>query len=328
MEFTKESKEYKIVSKIKEKSNYNSKYNIKKSVKLKVKNSRDFSNIKEIRDDGILVLKNKELACILEFGAIDLSLTSRSEKENFFFYFKELFQINDLKLKCYKLDKKINLNPNKKNYKNLTKKFHDDEKRLKLLEQNYELINKLEEENYTISSGYYFVLIARDIDLLNKQLDELEAVINNIIPKIYLDLITNKLELYSILSNLYYSDVNLDQLMWLDLPELISPLYLQEKSNMLKIDNKEVQLISIKNISPFVDEMFFEQIFNTPKVKACININDTINTESLINVLDSSYQFLLSDRNTTKKLSDATELDTEKENFQLLMNDIKNGNEK
>ena len=42
----------------------------------------------------------------------------------------------------------------------------------------------------------------------------------------------------------------------------------------------------------------------------------------------SQYQFLLSDRNTTKKLSDATELDTQKENFQLLMNDIKNGDEK
>ena len=33
----------------------------------------------------------------------------------------------------------------------------------------------------------------------------------------------------------------------------------------------------------------------------------------------------MSDRNTTRKLSDATELDAQKENFQMLMNDIKNG---
>ena len=48
----------------------------------------------------------------------------------------------------------------------------------------------------------------------------------------------------------------------------------------------------------------------------------------MIRWVNSQYQFLLSDRNTTKKLSDATELDTQKENFQLLMNDIKNGDEK
>ena len=37
---------------------------------------------------------------------------------------------------------------------------------------------------------------------------------------------------------------------------------------------------------------------------------------------------LITDRNTTKKLSDATELDTQKENFQALMQDIKNGDKK
>lgn len=328
MESLKESKDKKFIDKIKNKKSYNAKYNFKKSTKLRIKNSQEFSNIKEVRDDGIMILKNGECACLLEVGAIDLSLTSKVEKEGFFFNFKDLFQIRNLKLKCFKLDKRINLNPNKENYENLIKKFSDDEKRIKLLEQNYELINQLETDNYTLSSGYYFVLIAKDVDQLNKQLDEVEIITNNLNPKMFIDVITNRLEIYSFLTNLYYSDVNLEQLMWLGLPELVSPLYLQEKSNMLKIDDREVQLIAIKNISPFIEEMFFESIFNIPKVKACINVNDTIDTENLVNVLDSSYQFLLSDRNTTKKLSDATELDTEKENFQILMNDIKNGNEK
>ena len=74
--------------------------------------------------------------------------------------------------------------------------------------------------------------------------------------------------------------------------------------------------------------MFFEEVFNYPNVRACINIKDAIDQDELIRWVNSQYQFLLSDRNTTKKLSDATELDTQKENFQMLMNDIKNGDEK
>ena len=72
----------------------------------------------------------------------------------------------------------------------------------------------------------------------------------------------------------------------------------------------------------------FENIFNVPNVRANISIKETITQEELIRWVNSQYQFLLSDRNTTKKLSDATELDTQKENFQVLMQDIKNGDEK
>jgi hypothetical protein len=91
----------------------------------------------------------------------------------------------------------------------------DDEKRIKLLEQNNELLTKLENENYTLSSGYYFILIAKDIDLLNKQLDDMEMIINNLNPKMFVELINNKLEIYTFLTNLYYSNINLEQLMWL-----------------------------------------------------------------------------------------------------------------
>ena len=97
---------------------------------------------------------------------------------------------------------------------------------------------------------------------------------------------------------------------------------------MLKFDDKEIQLLTIKSVPPFISELFFEDIFNYPNVRACINIRDSISQEELIRWVNSQYQFLLSDRNTTKKLSDATELDTQKENFQILMNDIKNGDEK
>lgn len=69
--------------------------------------------------------------------------------------------------------------------------------------------------------------------------------------------------------------------------------------------------------------MFFEEVFNYPNVRSCLNIKDAIDQDELIRWVNSQYQFLLSDRNTTRKLSDATELDTQKENFQLLMNDIK-----
>ena len=120
----------------------------------------------------------------------------------------------------------------------------------------------------------------------------------------------------------------LDDLMWSDLPSLVSPLSLQEKTNMLKMDDKDIQMVTIKNIPPFVDELFFEEIFNVPDVRACISIKDAISQDELVRWVNSQYQFLLSDRSTTKKLSDAIELDTQKENFQQLMVEIKNGDEK
>lgn len=309
-------------------SDKNKKYISKKNVLKRIKNSQMFCNIKEVNDNGLMLLKTGEYATLIELQAIDLSLTNKIEKENFFFYLKNLYQIKNLNLKCYKLDKRINLNPNKENYSKLIEKFSDDKERLKLLNENKLLIEQLENENFTISSSYYLVLISKDIDILQKQLNELEQISNNISPKLIMEVINNKLEIYNFLANLYYSDVSLEQLMWLDIVELTSPLSISEKTNMLKIDNKEVQMVTIKNLPPFIDEMFMEDIFNLPNVKACINIHDSIDTDNLVNVLDSSYQFLLSDRNTTRKLSDATELDTEKENFQALMNEIKNGDEK
>ena len=241
---------------------------------------------------------------------------------------KSLYQIKGLTLKCYKLDQKINLNNNKINLDELIEYFKEDAQKHKLLDESKRLIEELEENYYTVSSVYYLVVIAKDLNILEKQLDEIEDIISNITPKLNMEVINNRLEIYKFLTNLYMNPKALDDLVWCDLPSLISPLNLQEKTNMLKFDDKDIQMVTIKNIPPFVDELFFEEIFNVPNVRSCISIKDAISQDELIRWVNSQYQFLLSDRNTTRKLSDATELDTQKENFQQLMLEIKNGDEK
>ena len=324
-----ESKDLKSLEKIKKiKQKTKSDYLKTSMMKRRIKNSKVFSNIKEVGDDGLIELKSGEYASLIEAKAIDLSLSSKQEKNNFFNYYRSLFHIKDLNLKFYKLDEPINLNYNKLNLDRLINKFKNDLKRLFLLNESRGLIDELEQNNFTVSSIYYIVVIARDTDTLERQLDEIEDLFSNIQPKINIEIITNRLEVYKFLSNLYISDNPLDLLMWSNIEELIVPLNLTEKTNMLKIDDNEVQLLTIKNISPFIDELFFEEIFNYPNVRSCLNIKDAIDQDELIRWINSQYQFLLSDRSTTKKLSDATELDIKKENYQLLMNDIKSGDEK
>ena len=324
-----ESKDLKSLEKIKKlKQKTKSDYLKTSMMKRRIKNSKVFSNIKEVGDDGLIELKSGEYASLIEVKAIDLSLSSKQEKNNFFNYYRSLFHIKDLNLKFYKLDEPINLNYNKLNLDRLINKFKNDLKRLFLLNESRGLIDELEQNNFTVFSIYYIVVIAKDTDTLERQLDEIEDLFSNIQPKINIEIITNRLEVYKFLSNLYISDNPLDLLMWSNIEELIVPLNLTEKTNMLKIDDNEVQLLTVKNISPFIDELFFEEIFNYPNVRSCLNIKDAIDQDELIRWINSQYQFLLSDRSTTKKLSDATELDIKKENYQLLMNDIKSGDEK
>ena len=297
-------------------------------MKRRIKNSQTFSNVKSVADDGLIELKTGEVASLIEVKAIDLSLTSKSEKNNFFYALKSLYQIRNLNLKCYKLDQKINLNNNKINLEELINYYKDDSQKEKLLDESKRLIEELEENHFTISSVYYLVVIAKDLNTLEKQLDGIEEIISKITPRINMEVIDNRLEIYKFLTNLYMNPKALDDLIWSDLPSLVSPLSLQEKTNMLKMDDKDIQMVTIKNIPPFVDELFFEEIFNVPDVRACISIKDAISQDELVRWVNSQYQFLLSDRSTTKKLSDAIELDTQKENFQQLMVEIKNGDEK
>ena len=304
------------------------KYIVKHQMKRRIKNSQDFINSKSVNDNGIIELKTGEVATILEVNAIDLSLTASNERKNFYQTLKSLYQISDLNIKFYKLNEKINLNSNKMILDDLKNNFQDDIKRYELLVENRNLIEELESKDYTVSSSYYCAIIAKNLAILQKQYEEVREVLSNTIPEIKVEKLENKLEIYKFLCNLYLSSNSLDELLWSDIPSLISPMNLSERVNMLKLDNEEVQMVTIKNIPPFVDEMFFEEIFNYPGVRACISIKEAITQEELIRWVNSQYQFLLSDMNTTRKLSDATELDTQKENFQMLMNDIKNGNEK
>jgi conjugal transfer ATP-binding protein TraC len=276
----------------------------------------------------LINLKSNEVACLLEIKAIDLSLTSNQEKQIFFNMLKVLYQIPNLNMKCYKLDEKLNLNANKDNLDKKIEKYNEDISKKELLQEERNLIDDLESKKFTVSSKYFWILIAKDTNILNKQIGELEEITSNIIPKIDVESITNKLEVYKFLSNLYITSNSLDELVWSDLPSLVSPINISEKIDKLKFDNNDVQMLTVKNIPPFVSELFFEDIFNYPDVRASISIKECITQEELIRWVNREYQFLLTDRSSTKKLSDATELDTQKENFQVLMNDIKNGDEK
>ena len=323
------TKEEKNLNKAKKYNNkINNIYENKNQMKKRIKNSQVFTNIKEVNDEGLLILKSGEVACLLEVKAIDLSLSSNTEKNIFFTVLKSLYQIPNLNIKCYKLDEKLNLNSNKLNLDNLLTRFQSDDKRRELIFDQKDMIEYLEQNKYTVSSIYYWCVIAKDVNLLNKQIGELEDITFNITPRIYLESITNKLEIYKVLSNLYLTTNKLEELVWSDLPSLITPRNITESIDKLKFDDNELQMVTVKNMPPFVEELFFEDIFNYPGIRASLSIRECITQEELINWVNREYQFLLSDRSTTKKLSDATELDTQKENFQILMNEIKNGDEK
>ena len=125
------------------------KFVIKKQMKRRIKNSQTFSNVKSVADDGLIELKTGEVASLIEVKAIDLSLTSKSEKNNFFYALKSLYQIRNLNLKCYKLDQKINLNDNKINLEELINYYKDDSQKEKLLDESKRLIEELEENHFT-----------------------------------------------------------------------------------------------------------------------------------------------------------------------------------
>ena len=209
----KKTNEEKALNSINKKRNKKeSKYFIKKRMKKRIKNSQVVCNVKFVDDDGLINLKTGEVCSLIEIGAIDLSLTSNQEKNNFFFALKSLYQIRGLNLKCYKVDDKINLNSNKVNLENKIAKCEDSDIKKSLLEESKNLIEHLEENNFTVSSRYYWVIIAKTVEELEKILDEVEDELNNITPKIKYELIQNKLEIYKFLSNLYLTSNSLDQL--------------------------------------------------------------------------------------------------------------------
>ena len=107
------TKDEKNLTKIKKLDNKNNrKYSSRGCMRKRIKNSKVISNVKEIGEDGLIYLKSGEVATLIEVKAIDLSLTSNQEKNLFFSMLKALYQIQNLNMKCYKLDEKLNLNAN------------------------------------------------------------------------------------------------------------------------------------------------------------------------------------------------------------------------
>lgn len=325
----KQNKEEPLIKKfIKRKSNKKSEYLSKRILTKKCKNAKSFTNVNFVLENGIIKLKTGEVATLYSVNAIDLSLSSNNQKDNFFHQLKLLYQVKDINLRIYKLDDKMDLNANKDYYKELIDRFSNDKDKIDFLEERYSRLENIEKERLTTTSRYFFVLIADNEQLLDNMSENLERQCVSITPKLNVRKIINKLEIYQFLTNLYLTDANLEQLMWSDLIELISPSYVHENVSNMSIDDDEIQILSVKMLPPFIDELFFEQLFNVPNVRCCIHVKDTIPTEELIRRLDSNYEFLLADMLSTRKLSDATEMDLEKHNFQELMTQLKNGNEK
>ena len=325
----KKQKEINIIKKfITRKLRNKSKYINKRILRKKFKNAQSFTNVDSVSDKGIINLKDNTCARVFSVDAIDLSLTSNIQKNNFFNQLKYLYQVKELNLRMYKLDDKIDLNANKDYYNNLIEEYSDDNEKVNFLTERVERFERLEEENLTTTSRYYFVVISSNEKALEHISEELEMHCGNMTPRLNVKRIINKLEIYQFLVNLYLSSANIEQLMWSDLVELTVPFSLNECVSYVKKDSEEMQVVTIKKVPPFIDELFFEELFNVPNVRCCIHIKDTIPTEELVRRLDSNYEFLISERSTTRKLSDATEMDTEKENFKALMQQIKTGDEK
>ena len=325
----KQIREHSLIEKfVRKKKNNKHRYITRSILKKKIKYASSFINSELVRDDGLVKLREGSFAKVFSVDAIDLSLTSNIQKSNFFNQLKYLYQIKDLNLRIYKLDDKIDLNANKDYYKGLMEEFSDDTSKLEFLKERYERLESLEEKNLTTTSRYYFVLVSDNDKTLEHMANEIKMQCYNMTPKLMIEPITNKLEIYQFLVNLYVSSANIEQLLWSDLIELIAPFYVHENIGYIKLDEEEIQVVTIKRLPPFIDELFFEDLFNVPNTRCCIHIKDTIPTDELVRRLDSNYEFLLSERNTTRKLSDATQMDTERENFQALMTQIKNGDEK
>lgn len=325
----KKIKEHKILEKfLKRKDKVKNKYLTRSVLIKKYRNAQTFTNSEFVNDNGIIKLRDNSYARVYSVDAIDLSLTSNIQKQNFFHQLKYLYQLKGLNLRIYKLDDKIDLNANKDYYNKLMEEYSTDEQRVEFLKERYYKLEELEHENLTTTSRYYFVIVNDNEKSLEHIVEEVEMQCYNMTPRLNIKMITNKLEIYQFLVNLYLSTASIDQLMWSNLVELITPFFIQENMGYIKADEEEVQVITIKKLPPFIDELFFEELFNVPETRSCIHIKDTIPTDELVKRLDSNYEFLMSERNTTRKLSDATQMDAEKENFQALMTQIKNGDEK
>lgn len=302
-------------------------YLSKGKLKKKLQNSQFFTNIKSIDDKGIILLKSGQYAIFYNVNPIDLSLTNKHEQDLFFHTLSKLYRL-PFTIKAYKFNEKINLNINKENYQKLLQDAENNEAKINILLNNHNFIETIEEENMTSASSYYLAIISKNKESLEKNRDEFELACFSIIPKLEIEQIKNKKILYKLFSNMYFSNNSLDQIIYYDFVDLVTPLKISEQISSLKFDDEEIQLLSIKNYPLFVEHGFLDKIINLPNVKASITINESIEQNKLIDILNSSFKAVLADYNSTKNLSDVNEMQTLMNNYKMLIEQISANDEK
>ena len=302
-------------------------YLTKSILKKKVQNSQVFTNVKEITDDGIIKLKSEQYAVFYKVNPIDLSLTNLNEQNIFFNTLAKLYRLS-FTIKAYKFDEKINLNVNKENYLNLIENSFNDKVKNESLISNHNFIETIENENMTSASSYYFSIISKNMESLEKNCQDFELMCSQIIPKLEIEKIKNKKNIIKIFTNMYFSNCNLDQIIYYDFFDLITPLKIKEQISTLKFDDEEIQLLSIKNYPLFIEYGFLDRIINLPNVKASVTINESIEQYKLLNILNSSFKAVLADYNSSKNLSDVTEMQELMNNYKLLIEQISTNDEK
>ena len=310
-------------AKIKKENTYLSKGKLKK----KIQNSQSFTNIKSVNDKGIIELKTGQLAIFYKVNPIDLSLTNNNEQNLFFHTLSKLYRL-PFTIKAYKFDEKINLNANKENYIKLIEESGNNIARKNLLINNHNFIETIEEENMTSASSYYLAIISKNKEALEKNKEEFELACSNVVPRLEIEPITNKKNLIKIFCNMYFSKANLDQIIYYDFMDLVTPLKINESISSLKFDDEEIQLLSIKNYPLFIEHGFLDRIINLSNVKASVTINESIEQYKLLNVLNSSFKAVLADYNSSKNLSDVTEMQSLMSNYKLLIEQISANDEK
>lgn len=295
-------------------------------LKKKVQNAYSFTNIKEINEQGIIKLKSGDYAIMYSVSPVDLSLTSDKEQNTFFHILSKLYRL-PFTIKAYKFDEKINLNINKENYIKLIKET-DNEVRKNILTNNHNFIEAIESENMTSASSYYLVIISKNKEALEKNKEEFELACNNVVPKLELEQITNKKNLIKIFCNMYFANCSLDQIIYYDFIDLVTPIKINEGISSIKFDDEDIQLLSIKNYPLFIEHGFLDRIINLPNVKASVTINDSLEQGKLLNILNSSFKAVLADYNSSKNLSDVTEMQNLMSNYKMLIEQISSNDEK
>ena len=287
-------------------------------MKKKIQNSQTFTNIQSISDKGVIELKTGQFAIFYKVNPIDLSLTNTNEQNLFFHTLSKLYRL-PFTIKAYKFDEKINLNANKENYIKLIEDSGNNIARRNLLINNHNFIETIEEENMTSASSYYLSIISKNKEALEKDKEEFELACGGVVPKLEIEQITNKKHLIKVFCNMYFSKANLDQIIYYDFMDLVTPLKINESISSLKFDDEEIQLLSIKNYPLFIEHGFLDRIINLANVKASVTINESIEQYKLLNVLNSSFKAVLADYNSSKNLSDVTEMQSLMSNYKLLI---------